>query len=91
MARIFVGCFPVVVVDLGASEEYHACGRLLRTGPERPRGGRKRGERPILLPGGDSGSPLAQSNRRGSLNNRLASGSGGAATAPEGEASEGER
>lgn len=42
---------------------------------ERTPRSRKRSERPILLPGGDSGSPLTQSNRRGSLNNRLASSS----------------
>lgn len=35
----------------------------------------KKSERPILLSGGDSGSPLTQSNRRGSLNNRFASSS----------------
>lgn len=35
----------------------------------------KKWERPILLSGGDSGSPLTQSNRRGSLNNRFASSS----------------
>lgn len=51
--------------------------RILRIVPVRERTwrGRERSERPILLPGGDSGSPLTQSNRQGSLNNRLASSS----------------
>lgn len=72
IARIFVGGTLSHRPSRGARAERSRESVPVR---ERTRRGRKRSERPILLPGGDSGSPLTQSNRRGSLNNRLASSS----------------
>lgn len=69
IARIFVG-----TLSHRPSREAQAELRIMPV-RERTWRSRKRSERPILLPGGDSGSPLTQSNRRGSLNNRLASSS----------------
>lgn len=80
--------FPSTFVEQDSSRRLmrnRAAAKYERT---RRSGKRSERERPILLPGGDSGSPLAQSNRCGSLNNRLASVAASprreAATAPEG-------